>query len=453
MYLIIVCILEVYDFIFSRCLIGFFLPNSSYLCTISVCIHFLYVDGVSLCQRCSWYFVHDSWIPLSLFLPLCFFRSLIATLRIYYFFPLHFSMQIPIVVSYLGFAATTGAPFVDFVITDAVASPPDTFEEAYSEAAVYLPSCYHSFGHRERERRSPSFSAEDKAIVFERLSSVSWQSEDRGEGREVFKAFGLAESKREREIVTVIAHFRRRGGVVFGVFSRAFKITARRVELWSRLLCLSSKPSLLLISGIGVGEAAQRRIRQRVSSLLQNCPSILPSQLLFPVDREVSNNRTSLDSRVVFLPALPKKSHLVLKSVLVDVVLDTSPYGAHVTAADALFFGVPVVTFPVEATASRVSSSMLTELSKPSPITADGSCSAIAETLIARSERDYREKAIAVAEDAALRERLTTLLQRCLPHSNLFDLREKVEEISRAAALMKELRQVGDYGRFHLIVT
>jgi protein O-GlcNAc transferase len=47
----------------------------------------------------------------------------------------------PIQVSYLGFPGTTGAEFLDYLITDRVVTPPD-HQPFYSERFVYLPNCY-----------------------------------------------------------------------------------------------------------------------------------------------------------------------------------------------------------------------------------------------------------------------------------------------------------------------
>jgi protein O-GlcNAc transferase len=47
----------------------------------------------------------------------------------------------PIQVTYLGFPGTTGAEFMDYIITDKIVSPPE-HEPYYSEKLVYLPNCY-----------------------------------------------------------------------------------------------------------------------------------------------------------------------------------------------------------------------------------------------------------------------------------------------------------------------
>ena len=60
---------------------------------------------------------------------------------------------------------------------------------------------------------------------------------------------------------------------------------------------------------------------------------------------------------------------------LADLVLDTAPYGAHTTASDALFAGVPVVTQAGDTFASRVAGSLLHAVGLPE--------------LIAANEEDY----------------------------------------------------------------
>jgi predicted O-linked N-acetylglucosamine transferase (SPINDLY family) len=62
--------------------------------------------------------------------------------------------------------------------------------------------------------------------------------------------------------------------------------------------------------------------------------------------------------RIVFAPHVPYDVHFSRLS-LADVFVDTWPYNAHTTAADALWAGVPVLTLPGESFASRVAASLL----------------------------------------------------------------------------------------------
>jgi predicted O-linked N-acetylglucosamine transferase (SPINDLY family) len=63
-------------------------------------------------------------------------------------------------------------------------------------------------------------------------------------------------------------------------------------------------------------------------------------------------------SRIVFASVLTYADHFS-RLALADVFVDTWPYNAHTTAADALWAGVPVVTLYGNAFASRVAASVL----------------------------------------------------------------------------------------------
>jgi predicted O-linked N-acetylglucosamine transferase (SPINDLY family) len=80
---------------------------------------------------------------------------------------------------------------------------------------------------------------------------------------------------------------------------------------------------------------------------------------------------------------------------LADLFLDTLPYNAHTTAADALWAGVPVVTCRGNSFAGRVGASLLTAAGLPDLI-----CDSVAE---------YRSKALRLA---TRREELSTVRQR-----------------------------------------
>ena len=62
--------------------------------------------------------------------------------------------------------------------------------------------------------------------------------------------------------------------------------------------------------------------------------------------------------RIVFAPTVTYESHFS-RLALADVFVDTWPYNAHTTAADALWAGVPVVTLYGNAYASRVAAGVL----------------------------------------------------------------------------------------------
>ena len=49
----------------------------------------------------------------------------------------------PIQISFMGFCGSTGADYIDYVITDKVATPLETFESGFSEKAIFMPRSYY----------------------------------------------------------------------------------------------------------------------------------------------------------------------------------------------------------------------------------------------------------------------------------------------------------------------
>lgn len=74
-------------------------------------------------------------------------------------------------------------------------------------------------------------------------------------------------------------------------------------------------------------------------------------------------------SRLVFAQRVPRVEDHLARYRLADVFLDTSPYNAHTTAADALMAGLPVVTFMGNAFPARVAGSLLHAIGVPELIT------------------------------------------------------------------------------------
>jgi predicted O-linked N-acetylglucosamine transferase (SPINDLY family) len=80
-------------------------------------------------------------------------------------------------------------------------------------------------------------------------------------------------------------------------------------------------------------------------------------QLHDNVLREAAARGVGAD-RIVFAPNVAYEDHFS-RLALADVFVDTWPYNAHTTAADALWAGLPVVTLHGNAYASRVAASLL----------------------------------------------------------------------------------------------
>ncbi len=80
--------------------------------------------------------------------------------------------------------------------------------------------------------------------------------------------------------------------------------------------------------------------------------------------REQAEARGVAGDRLIFAPKLPNPRHLA-RYPLADLFLDSVPYGAHTTASDALWMGVPVLTWSGRCFASRVCGSLLRSAGLP----------------------------------------------------------------------------------------
>ena len=148
-------------------------------------------------------------------------------------------------------------------------------------------------------------------------------------------------------------------GFVFCCFNNSYKITPVEFDIWMRLLNAVDGSVLWLL---GTSAAAERNLRQEAG-------------------------RRGVDpARLVFAPRMQVPEHLA-RHRLADLFLDTFPYGAHSTAADAITMGLPVLTVPGKTFASRFCSSIVVAAGIPE--------------LVCSSPNDYVAKAITYARNPA----------------------------------------------------
>jgi predicted O-linked N-acetylglucosamine transferase (SPINDLY family) len=110
--------------------------------------------------------------------------------------------------------------------------------------------------------------------------------------------------------------------------------------------------------------------------------------------------------RIIFARKKHNPDHLA-RYPLADLFLDTTPYGAHTTSSDALWMGVPVLTFPGRSFASRVCGSLVTSAGLPELVCATP------DEFVARAIELGNEK----AKLTAVRAKLAKLRDTCV----LFD--------------------------------
>ncbi len=175
--------------------------------------------------------------------------------------------------------------------------------------------------------------------------------------------------------------------IVYCSLNGTQKITPIVFDRWLTILSHVPGSVLWLLTG---NPATNARLRQRA------------------VDRGVE------PGRVIFAEKMANPDHLA-RYPLADLFLDSLPYGAHTTAADSLWMGVPILTMSGRSFASRVCGSV---------VTAAGLGDMVCDTPDA-----YMLRAIELGRDrtklAAIRQRLVSGRDTCL----LFDTPKLVSEL------------------------
>jgi predicted O-linked N-acetylglucosamine transferase (SPINDLY family) len=120
-----------------------------------------------------------------------------------------------------------------------------------------------------------------------------------------------------------------------------------------------------------------------------------------------------------------------------DLFLDTLPYGAHTTASDALWAGLPVLTCLGETFAGRVCSSLLNSLHVPE--------------LIAATLEDYERLAVELAVDQDKRAKIKQKLSENRLTTPLFDTALFTRHLEAAFTAMVERHRAG-LAPDHLVV-
>lgn len=169
------------------------------------------------------------------------------------------------------------------------------------------------------------------------------------------------------------------GALVLCGFNQPFKLSPEVFDVWCRLLHQRPDAVLWLLQWNGTA----------------------PAKL-----REEAAARGIAPERLVFAPKIGLASH-ISRLALADLFIDTWPCNGHTTASDALWAGVPVVTYAGPSFASRVAASLLKDVGLP-----ELACNTLA---------DYERQIQALAGDPARRKALQEHLVEARDTAPLFD--------------------------------
>ena len=191
-------------------------------------------------------------------------------------------------------------------------------------------------------------------------------------------------------------------GFVFCSFSHDYKISPPVFDAWMRLMVQVPGSVLWLMSR---GDQAQSNLRWCAQA------------------------RGVDPARLVFAGRVPRVEDHLARYRQADLFLDTHPYNAHTTAADALMAGLPVLTCMGGAFPARVAGSLLHTLGLPE--------------LVTRSLADYEAVALRLAQSPA---ELAGLRQRVRDQrhtSALFDTAGFCRHLEAACTAMWRASQLG----------
>jgi protein O-GlcNAc transferase len=195
-------------------------------------------------------------------------------------------------------------------------------------------------------------SAEDEQHYHERVLRLpnSYQINDRQ--RKIAASATSRVALREQEGLPT-------EGFVFACFNNHYKITPAVFDSWMRILQGVDGSVLWLAGGHPQAEENLRR---------------------------EATHRNVDPTRLVFAGRRPNPEHLA-RHAAADLALDCWPYNAHTTASDALWAGLPMITYAGKSFASRVGASLLRAVG-------------LAE-LVTESANEFEALALTLARDEA----------------------------------------------------
>uniref|UniRef100_V9IAZ6 protein O-GlcNAc transferase n=1 Tax=Apis cerana TaxID=7461 RepID=V9IAZ6_APICE len=327
----------------------------------------------------------------------------------------------PVQVMWLGYPGTSGASFMDYLITDEVTSPLELASQ-YSEKLAYMPHTYFIGDHKQMFPH-----LKERLILTDKLNMKGKVADNVA----VINATDLSpmiENTCVKEIREVVVPDAKNKPVEISLKVAELPTTTPIETMIASGQCQMSVNGVVVQNGMATtqvnnktatGEEVPQNImittRQQYglpedavvycnfnqlykidpltlhmwAHILKHVPNSVLWLLRFPAVGEPNLQATAQQlglapGRILFSNVAAKEEH-VRRGQLADVCLDTPLCNGHTTSMDVLWTGTPVVTLPGETLASRVAASQLNTLGCPE--------------LIARTRQEYQDIAIRLGTD------------------------------------------------------
>ncbi|KAI5291351.1 hypothetical protein KEM54_005251 [Ascosphaera aggregata] len=312
----------------------------------------------------------------------------------------------PIHMSFMGFAGTLGAEWCDYILSDKLSIPLEALSKSRRDLSL------------EQQVMEPDHSEDqddwvyDERIVYTRYSffccdhkqsAPDYQERDMTFQEELDRRW-----KMRKEMFPNLSD----NMIILGNFNQLYKIEPTTFRTWIRILAAVPNAILWLLR---FPEPGEKNLRQSA---------------LAWAGEEVA-------SRIVFTDVAPKQVH-ISRARICDIFIDTPECNAHTTAADILWSGTPLLTYPRYSykTCSRMASSIL---SSAFPFSSEGRKAA--SELIVSSDEEYEARAIELCRNlsypvpARPTGRLVDMRRMLFTNrfqAALFDTRRWVEDLEEA---------------------
>ncbi|XP_026735856.1 UDP-N-acetylglucosamine--peptide N-acetylglucosaminyltransferase 110 kDa subunit-like isoform X1 [Trichoplusia ni] len=368
----------------------------------------------------------------------------------------------PIQVMWLGYPGTSGANYMDYIITDTISSPSSAVLD-FTEKFAFMPHTYFIGDHKQmfphlkkqfnvitvNDKDSHQHAAvincaenlkiENLLNVTERIEQVEYEELVPIEIciREINIPIEVIESTQDSKLLqvtvngtciqnglsvnscnkkvaaaeeineSIVLTSRKQYGlsdnaVVFCNFNQLYKTDPSILEMWVNILKKVPNSVLWLLSFPAAGEPNIHKFAQKLG---------LPPR------------------RILFSDIACKEEH-VRRGQLADVCLDTALCNGHTTAMDVLWAGTPVITLPGETLASRVAASQLQALGCPE--------------LIAKSKRQYEDIAVKLGTSSEYRRYIRAKVSKARLDSTLFNCEHYARGLESLYNKMWERYENGD---------
>jgi len=353
----------------------------------------------------------------------------------------------PIQVMWLGYPGTSGASFMDYIVTDRQTSPLSIAHQ-YSEQLAWMPNTFFIGDHmrmfphlkeriimtdcKDNERFQDNvavINAVDTEPIKEVANITKMNMETSIGGHLMTAAVTVAELAttqpinnmiRDGQVQTNVNGVNIQNGLATQINAKA----ATGEEVPEQIMVTTRQQYGLPDDAIVYCNFNQLyKIDPATLKMWVNILNRVPNSVLwllrFPQVGEtnihVAAQQMGLKSgKLIFSNVAAKEEH-VRRGQLVDVCLDTPLCNGHTTGMDVLWAGTPMVTLPGETLASRVASSQL--------------CTLGLNELVARDRDSYENIAVKLGNDGEYRRAIRNRVWEQRLESPLFNVRQYAKDL------------------------